>query len=216
MSVQLLENGSVIGGDIITALMAQIILREKSKAKILYDVRASKVVEEVIEEAGGKPVVWKVGHSFIKLKMKKDNILFGGEVSAHYFHKDHYYCECPIFVLVSVINEILDKDTTLSKIIKPFKKYSNSGEINFEVKDEVSVLEKLEKRFKDGRISKIDGVRVDYPDWWFLARPSNTEPLLRLIAEAQDKNLLQQKVQLITDIIEDKKKLQLGSISVEK
>ncbi len=196
------EKARIISGDLITALVALSLLEEKRGIKILYDVRSSRAVEQAIKKAGGEPVVWKVGHSFIKEKMRKENIIFGGELSGHYYLKENQFCEAPFFVLFRILEEMKRKKKKLSQLVQPLKKYAFSGEINFEVEDTQKVLEKIEKIFsKKGKISKLDGVRVDFKDWWFLVRASKTEPLLRLIVEAKNKKILKEKVKLLKKLI---------------
>jgi len=186
------ERGKIISGDFITALLSQIILKAHSGEKILYDIRSSNIVKETIKRYGGVPIISRIGHSFIKEKMRKENIIFAGEFSGHYYHKFHYFCEAPIFVLFEILKEI-SKGKSFSQLIKPFKKYFHSGEINFKVKNKEEILAKFEKKYKKGKISHLDGLRVDFKDWWFLVRPSQTEPVLRLVLEAKTKKLMEEK-----------------------
>ena len=186
------ERGKIIFGDFITALLSQIILKAHSGEKILYDIRSSNIVKETIKRYGGVPIISRIGHSFIKEKMRKENIIFAGEFSGHYYHKLHYFCEAPIFVLFEILKEI-SKGKSFSQLIKPFKKYFHSGEINFKVKNKEGILVKFEKKYKKGKISHLDGLRVDFKDWWFLVRPSQTEPVLRLVLEAKTKKLMEEK-----------------------
>lgn len=195
------ENGKIVPCDLINALIAKIILRNHPGEKILYDIRSSNIVREVIVKERGKPVMGRVGHSFIKEKMRKENIIFAGEFSGHYYHRDHYFCEAPLFVLFKILEEISKKEKTFSQLIKPFEKYFHSGEINFKVKDKEKVLKILENKFKEGKISKIDGIRIDFPDWWFNVRPSQTEPVLRLVLEAKTKKLMEKKKKEISSLI---------------
>ena len=197
------ELGRIISGDIITALIAKLILKERPGEKILYDVRSSSIVKETIKEARGIPVVGRIGHSFIKEKMRNENIIFAGEFSGHYYHKSHYFFECPIFILLKILEIISQAQKPLSQIIKPFQKYFHSGEINFEVKEKGKILKKLEKKFKSEQIFKIDGLRINFKDWWFLIRPSNTEPVIRLVVEAKTKKLMEEKVRQIKSIIKN-------------
>jgi phosphomannomutase len=140
--------------------------------------------------------MWRVGHSFIKKKMKDEDIFFGGEYSGHYYLKQgSSYYESPYFVIYKLFEAMENKK--LSELIAPFKKYYHSGELNFEVEDKQSVIEKVEKNYSYGKITKIDGVRIDFDDWWFLLRGSNTEPILRLIVEAKSKELLDSKIKEI-------------------
>ncbi|HOK35567.1 MAG TPA: phosphomannomutase/phosphoglucomutase [Candidatus Pacearchaeota archaeon] len=197
------EKGKAISGDLITALMAKIILREKPGEKILYDVRSSKIVPEVIKENKGIPIPSRVGHSFVKATMRQENIIFGGELSGHYYFRENHFCETPFFVLFKIIEEISFQKQHFSKIIKPFQKYAYSGEINFEIEDKKGTIKKIEEHFRDKncKISRLDGTKIDFGDWWFLIRPSNTEPLLRLIVEAKDQKTLKEKIKEVEKII---------------
>jgi len=195
------EKGKVIFGDLILALISKYLLKENPGKKILYDLRCSKVVKETILENGGKPIESRVGHSFIKEKMRKEKIFFGGEFSGHFYHQKHYFCEVPLFVFLKLL-EILSKEKKpLSKLILPFKKYFHSGEINFKIKEKEALMEKLEKKYKRGKKSHLDGLKIEFKDWWFLVRPSQTEPLLRLIIEAKSKALLKEKKKEIISLI---------------
>jgi phosphomannomutase len=195
------EKGEIIRGDLISTLMAKEILKENPGEKILYDLRSSNILKEKIQESGGIAIMGRVGHSFIKEKMRKENIIFAGEFSGHYYHRDYYFCECPIFVLLKILEIISIQKKPFSQIIKPFKKYFHSGEINFKTEKKEAILKLIEKRFRGGKISKIDGLRIDFPDWWFLIRPSQTEPVLRLVIEAKTRKLFnQRKKELIHQI----------------
>lgn len=193
------EKGAALSTNLITAFLSQLILADNPGAKIIYDVRSSKIIAETVKKAGGVPVVWKIGHSFMKEKMRQDNILFGAELSGHYYHKNHYFCEAPFFVLFSLLTEISKKP--LSELLKPYQKYFHSGEINFAAKDKSALMARIKSRYSDGQILGIDGLRVDYKDWWFLVRPSNTEPVLRLVVEADTKELLEQKKRELVALI---------------
>jgi len=195
------DGGKIISADFITALVAERILKNKPGKKILYDIRSSNVVKEVIKKNGGRPIISRVGHSFIKEKMRKENIIFAGEFSGHYYHKSDYFCEAPFFVLFKILEELSRTKKSFSKLIKSFKKYFHSGEINFEVKDKKEKIKKLEKKFQSGRISRLDGLRVDFKDWWFNARPSQTEPVLRLVIEAKTKKLMEKRKKELIKII---------------
>lgn len=193
------EQGGVVSGNLISALMSDLILKEQPGEKILYDVRSSNVIKETIQASGGTPVMWRIGHSFIKEKMRQDKIIFASELSGHYYHRDHYFCEAPFFVLFRLLRELGKK--SLSELVNPYKKYWHSGEINFKIADKKAAMELLKKRYSDGRILTIDGLRVDYDDWWFLARPSNTEPVLRLVIEAKTKELMDKKKEELSALL---------------
>ncbi|MDI6602697.1 MAG: phosphomannomutase/phosphoglucomutase [Patescibacteria group bacterium] len=198
------EKGEVISGDLITAFLVNLILKINPGAKILYDIRSSKIVEEVIKKGGGKAVVWKIGHSFIKEKMRKENIFFAGEFSGHYYTKKDYFSEAPLFVLLKILEVISQTKKNLSFFIKPLKKYFHSGEINFKVKDKKKILKILEEKFnRDGKVLEIDGLRIDFKDWWFLARSSGTENLLRLVVEAKTKKLMEKRKKELISFIKN-------------
>jgi phosphomannomutase len=199
------EKGKIVPADLILALVSEIILEEK-KAKILYDLRSSNIVRETIEKGGGVPVMSRVGHSLIKNKMKREDVFFGGEFSGHYYHKSHYFCESPFFVIFTVIKKMSESRTSLSQLISPFNVYFHSGEINFKVSSPKKVIEEIEKKYEKGKISRIDGLRIDFDDWWFCVRASNTEPLLRLVLEAKTKKKMEDKKREISSLIEIGKK----------
>jgi phosphomannomutase len=195
------ENGEIITGDIITALIADLILKEKPGLKIMYDITSSMIVKEIIEKRKGIPLESTRGHSLIKEKMRKEEVFFAGEFSGHYYSSEHYFCDCPFLVLFFVLREIYKTKKTLSQLVKSFKKYYHSEEINFRVKDKKKVLRDIEKKYT-GKISKTDGVKISFKDWWFNLRPSNTEPVIRLIAEAKTKELLKEKEKELIFFIE--------------
>lgn len=197
------EKGRKVNGDIITALVAKIILRERKNEKILFDIRSSKIVEEVIKENKGKAYISKTGHSFIKPKMKKYNIYFGGEFSGHYYLGENNAFETPLFVLFKIMEEVSRENRPFSEILKPFQKYVTSGEINFEIEDRKGAVKRVESYFKKKglKVSKLDGVKGEGNNFWCLVRPSNTEPLLRMVVEAKNKEILRKKVEEIKKII---------------
>jgi len=198
------EKGKMIRGDFITVLMIGLILRENPGEKILYDIRSSNIVRDTIKEKGGKAVAGRMGHTFIKEKMRKKNIFFQGELNGHYYLKDHYFSEAPFFVIFKILEEISKTGKTISQLVEPYnKKYFYSGEINFQIRNKKKVLETLEKKYanKGGKVLKIDGLRVDFKDWWFLVRASNTEPLIRLVVEANTESLMREKIKEIKSLI---------------
>jgi len=195
------EKGKMIPGDLITALLAKLILKKNPGEKVLCDVRSSNVVRDIIRENGGMVVIGRIGHSFIKERMRKENIIFQGELNGHYYLRSHYFCEAPFYVIFRVLEEMSKTGKKISELIKPFQRYCHSGEINFKVKNKKKVLETLENKFKDGKVLKTDGIRIDFPDWWFNARPSHTEPVLRLVVEAKTKKLMEQKKKELSSFI---------------
>lgn len=195
------EKGKVIPSSLTLSLLSQIILRRNPGEKIAYTLCMSNIIKDIVRENGGTPLLTKIGFTFLKEKMKKYNAIFGGEFSGHYAHREHGFCEAPLFVLFTILKEMSDTDKTISQLLTPFKKYFFIGTINFRVKDKKRALELLEKKYKGGKISRLDGLRVDFRDWWFNARPSNTEDLLRLVIEANKKSLMKEKLKEITKIL---------------
>ncbi len=195
------EQGKYISADLITALIAQYLLAKHPNEVILYDLRSSWATKEAILEAGGKPVVCRVGHAFIKQQMRKTNALFAGELSGHFYYRDTFFAESSTLTLILILNILSETGKKLSELIKPFQRYFASGEINSEVENPQGKIEELAKIYRDGRISCLDGLKVEYADWWFNVRPSNTEPLLRLNLEAKSKDLMEKRRNEILEII---------------
>ncbi len=193
------ESGKAVPGDIITALLAR--KYAKPGEKIIYDVSSSRVVREEIEAAGGVAIESRVGHSFIKALMKKENAVFGGELSGHYYFRDFFYSDSGIFAALAVLDLLRTAKKPLNELIKPLMRYFKSEEINFEIKDKEKILDKIAAHFSDGKISYLDGIKIEYPNWWFNLRPSNTEDLLRLNIEASSPALLEEKKKLLSDLI---------------
>jgi phosphomannomutase len=186
------ERGAAVPMDMITALVAKDLL-SKEKGVIFYDLRSSWAVREVIEENGGTPMKSRVGHAFIKQQMRDSNAIFAGELSGHYYFRANYFTESSAMVALCVANIVSRSDVPLSKLVEPLRRYSTSGEINSKVRDAAAVLEKLKRRYSDGDISFLDGVSVEYDDWWFNVRASNTEPLVRLNVEAKTPDVMARK-----------------------
>lgn len=196
------ENGQAISSDLILALISSIVLKENKELKILYDIRSSNIVKEIVERNGGVAMPVRIGHSFIKARMKEEDAYLAAEYSGHFFRKqkDAYY-EDPYFIVFTLIEKMKLSGLSLSQLIEPFKKYYHSEEVNFEVKDKEKILSDIKNKYSEGQISLMDGVRVDFHDWWLLVRGSNTEPLLRLMVEAKTKELMEQKIEEIRKII---------------
>ncbi|RMF06957.1 phosphomannomutase/phosphoglucomutase [Candidatus Woesearchaeota archaeon] len=196
------ENGKPCRADLLGARIAEIILKKHPGSPILYDLRSSRKVREVVEEAGGKAIQCRVGHSFIKAQMREEKASFALELSAHYYMADNYYIESPFILTLLLLKRLSEEGKTLSELIKPLETYYASGEINSKVQDKDAVMEKLEKEFSDAkRIFKLDGLSVEYDDWWFNVRPSNTEPLLRLNLEAETKEKMEEMKERVLRII---------------
>ena len=186
------EKGTIVPMDMITALIATSIL-ETEKGVIFYDLRSSWAVKEVIEASGGTPMMSRVGHAFIKQQMRDNNAIFAGELSGHYYFRDNYTTESSAMAVLYIANVITKTGKTLSELIKPIQRYFASGEINSEVHSSQAVLDAIRKQYKDGTLTELDGITVEFADWWFNVRCSNTEPLVRLNLEAKTKALMEAK-----------------------
>lgn len=197
------ERGERVGSDIITAVIAIQFLK-KRKEKILYDLRSSKAVKEAIEEHGGKAIMCRVGHSFIKQQLRDEDAVFAGELSGHYYFRDNFYTDSGVIALLMVLNLLSSEGKKLSEIVNPIKKYFATGEINMEVKDKDAALKKVKEKYKNGNVFELDGVSVEYGDWWFNLRKSNTEPVIRLNLEADTKELMEKKKKEILEFIKSK------------
>ena len=186
------EKGNIIPMDLTTALVAQDVLAAE-KGVVFYDLRSSWVVKEVIEAAGGTPMMSRVGHAFIKKQMRDNNALFAGELSGHYYFKENFTAESAAMAILSLANIVSNSSKSLSELVAPLKKYFQSGEINSKVTcDPQMIITKLKEMFAegDGRVFELDGVSVEFDDWWFNVRCSNTEPLVRLNLEAKSEELM--------------------------
>lgn len=180
------EKGNVISADMITALIAQEMLARNPGAAIFYDLRSSWAVKEVILERGGRPMMSRVGHAFIKQQMRDVDAIFAGELSGHYYFKENFYTESSALAAIYVMNLISHSDRPLSELIRPIRRYYASGEINSEVHDTQAVLQRLKEKYgRQGKVIELDGLSVEFEDWWFNVRASNTEPLVRLNLEAK-------------------------------
>jgi len=189
------DGGEFVPGDFVTALFAESVLAKEPGAKIIYDVRASWAVPETIERLGGVPLINRVGHAFIKERMRKDGAAFGGEVSGHYYFRDFSQADSGTIPFLLMLELISRRGRKLSEILRPFREhYFITGEINTPVQDVALKLQELKERYEgEARISHLDGISVDADDWHFNVRPSNTEPLLRLNLEALSEPLMEQK-----------------------
>ena len=194
------ENGVTVPGDFVTALLAQEVLREKPGAKILYDLRSSWATKEAIEAAGGTPVMSRVGHSYIKEQMRTERAVFAGEMSSHFYFQE-YYAESAVRAMVLLLRVLSERQQSFAQLVTPLRKYAKTPEINFEVEEKDRVLATLKRRYADGKQFALDGLSVDYPEWWFNVRASGTEPLLRLNLEAKTGGLLEEKKQELFAIL---------------
>lgn len=197
------EQGEKITGDLITAFLSKYLLQKHQGEKIIFTINSSKIVSEEIVKNGGKAIASRVGHSFIKKKMKEENALFGGEVSGHYYFRDFYFCECPDLVLLKVLEISKKENKTLMELIKPFKKYYSTGELNFKVKDKDKKIEEVNQLFKDAKKSFLDGLTCELGNWRFNLRPSHTEEVIRLTIEADTKEILDQEKKKLIELIKE-------------
>ena len=197
------DTGEFVPGDFVTALLAEAVLEREPGAKIIYDVRASWAVPDTIERGGGIPLVNRVGHAFIKHRMREEGAAFGGEVSGHYYFRDFSQADSGVVPFLLMLELISKRGAKLSEILRPFReRYFLTGELNTPVADVAAKLVELQERFGgDGRVSHLDGVSVDFDDWHFNVRPSNTEPLLRLNLEARSQELMERKRDEVLDVI---------------
>jgi phosphomannomutase len=176
-----------MSGSTTTAMLAASILDQHPGEKIVHNLICSKAVPEIVLEHGGTPIRTRVGHSFIKQVMAETGAIFGGEHSAHYYFRDNYRADSGIIAALLVLEQLSKTGTSLSELRTPYERYAMSGEINTRVDDPAAVIEEVARVFADAHQDRLDGLTVDLGDWWFNLRPSNTEPLLRLNLEAQDR-----------------------------
>ena len=195
------ERAEPVSGSLTTALVAKQILASNPGATVVYNVICSRVVREVIEESGGKGVRSRVGHSFIKQHMAETGAVFGGEHSGHYYFQDNFRADSGILAALYVLETMSQAGKPLSELLGPLKRYAASGEINVTVGSPADVIERLAAAFPGA--DRLDGLTVEDEDWWFNARPSNTEPLLRLNVEANTQELMATKRDELTRMIEE-------------
>ena len=195
------EKAEDVSGSLLTALVARAMLRQEPGAKVVHNLICSWIVPESIRAEGGVPIRTRVGHSFIKQVMAETGAIFGGEHSGHYYFRKNYRADSGLIAAVVAMGELSSAGEPLSHVLAPFRKYSDSGEINSRVDDPKAKVEQIATALVDGRQDRLDGLTVEYPDWWFNVRPSNTEPLLRLNVEATTAELLARKTAMVLDLI---------------
>src|SRR6056297_70262 len=201
------EKGNFIPPDLMIAVLGRYYL-EREKGPVLQDIRTSRSVSEYIEKLGGTPHTWKVGHAYAKLKLRELKAVFGGELAGHYYFRDFYNCDSGILaslLVLQVVLEVKKEGVSLSQLIDEIKVYANSGEINFRIEAKEAAMEALKEHFsaqkKPSALLDFDGYRIEYPDWWFNVRPSNTEPYLRLVVEAPDQQQLEGRLEEIRSVL---------------
>jgi phosphomannomutase len=197
------DTGEFVPGDFATALLAESVLEKEPGAKIIYDVRASWAVPETISERGGVPLMNRVGHAYIKHRMRKEDAAFGGEVSGHYYFRGFSQADSGVVPFLLMLEIVSKKGRKLSEILEPFRsRYFITGELNTPVSDVALKLQELKERYAaEGTVSHLDGVSVDADDWHFNVRPSNTEPLLRLNLEARSEEQMERKRDEVLGVI---------------
>jgi phosphomannomutase len=204
------ENSRFISPDLMIAVLGHYFLEEKKqKGIVLQDIRTSKAVGEYLAPLGGSTQTWRVGRAFAAPKLREVNGIFGGELAGHYYFRDFYYSDSGLMaclIILNVISKMKDKGISLSQLISKIEAYANSGEINYKIEKKKEAMDAVRDYFMKSEVATasfdFDGYRVEFPDWWFNIRPSNTEPYLRFIAEAKTKVMLDEKVKLSKEIIE--------------
>jgi phosphomannomutase len=199
------DTGEFVPGDFVTALLAQSILEKEPGAKIIYDVRASWAVRDTVERTGGIPLVNRVGHAFIKERMRKEDAAFAGEVSGHYYFRDFYQADSGTIPALLMLELVSKRERKLSELLQPYREhYFITGEINTPVEDVALKLQEIKERFgREGEVSHLDGISITAKDWHMNVRPSNTEPLLRLNLEALDSQVMPKKRDEVLAVIRD-------------
>jgi phosphomannomutase len=197
------EQAEDVSGSLLTAIVAVSMLRKEPGAKIVHNLICSWIVPETIRANGGVPVRTRVGHSFIKRVMAETGAIFGGEHSGHYYFRENYRADSGLIAGVVALGELSASGGSLSELLAPYRKYWDSGEINSTVADQVGKTEELAAMFADATLDRLDGLTIEYEDWWCNVRPSNTEPLLRLNVEARTKELLDDRTATLLAVIRD-------------
>jgi phosphomannomutase len=186
--------GAFVPGDFVTALLGEAFAKKQPGARIIYDVRASRAVRDRVLAAGGQALMNRVGHAFIKKRMRDDDALFGGEVSGHFYFRDNWYADNGMIPALLILEILGTTGRRFSELVAPLReRYHISGEINSRVADVPRTLARLEERYADGRVTRMDGVSVDYDAWHFNVRGSNTEPLVRLNLEAYSRSAMEER-----------------------
>jgi len=189
------DTGEFVPGDFVTALLAESMLEKYPGSKVIYDVRASWAVPETIERAGGTALINRVGHAFIKQRMREEDAVFGGEVSGHYYFRDFYQADSGVVPFLLMVERIASRGQRLSELLRPFReRFFLTGELNVPVADVAVKLQEIKERFGgEGEVSHLDGISIEAEDWHFNVRPSNTEPLLRLNLEARSQEVMERR-----------------------
>jgi phosphomannomutase len=208
------EKSNFISPDLMIGLLGHYFLEERNqKGKVIQDIRTSKSVAEYLAPMGGEIVMWRVGRAYAATKLREIDGIYGGELAGHYYFRDFYYSDSGLLasiLITNIISDFIKKGYKVSEIIAKIKKYENSGEINFKINHKLEAMNAVKDYFVKEQqpiaFYDFDGYRLDYNDWWFNIRPSNTEPYLRLIVEAKNNELLEEKLKIINNIISNYEK----------
>ena len=195
------EKAEIIGCDLLTAWLVQDVLPRHPRSAIVYDLRSSKSLPEMITEAGGKPVRSRVGHVFMKQKMAEYDAVFGGELSGHFYFRDNFYADSGAIALAAIMSALVRGKGTLGEQIRPARRYAQSGELNFETEDKEMALDDLKRAYRKAKLDELDGITLDLGTWWFNVRPSNTEPLVRLNLEGPDRKTVDARVEEVSQYL---------------
>ncbi len=195
------EKGKRIREDLVTAFIAENYLTKKPGERIIYDLRSSRIVSETIRNFGGVPIRSRVGHSFIKERMRQEDAAFAGELSGHYYYRDTGFTDNALFTMIQMLNFLARKKEPLSELLAPLRKYASTGEINFKTAAADRIEKALETTFRDGQQDHLDGLTVSFDPWWFNLRSSNTEPVIRLNLEATGPDLMNRKLEEVIGVI---------------
>lgn len=195
------EKGHQVANDQLIAIMASYFLRRQPKAVVVYDLRCSRVVSEEIIKGEGTPRKERVGQAFMKKAMRDTHAIFGGALSGHFYYQENFATDSGFITLVHLLNIVSESNRPLSELLRPLRRFHASGELSFTVDDKPKTMAALAKHYEDGKINHLDGVTIDYKNWWFNCRPSNGEPVLRVNVEAKDSGLLKEKVRDLVDLL---------------
>lgn len=181
------ETGALVGNDLVTALLARSLVAREPGASVVYDLRSSRVVPQTITALGGTPIRERVGHAFMKRTLRKAGGPYGGELSGHFYFRDLWYTDSGVYAAGLVLSQVADSSKPFSAHLRDLRRYPTTGEVNFEIAEKDAMIERIATEFHDARQDRLDGITVEYPSWWCNVRKSNTEPLLRLVMEADDR-----------------------------
>ncbi|MGC6489046.1 MAG: phosphomannomutase/phosphoglucomutase [Planctomycetota bacterium] len=195
------QDGRTVHADLITVILARGFLERHPGKGIIYDLRSSKVLPEEVTRLGGRPVRERVGHSFMKETMRREDCIGGGELSGHFYFAENFFTDCGVLAAIEVLNQLSKEGRSLKAAADELRKYHGTGEVNFKVEDKAAKMKEVEERFSDARIDFLDGITVTYDDWWANVRPSNTEPFLRMCLEADTAALMAEKRAALFEVL---------------